>query len=262
MEAVIYKTLVSVTGILLKPVWVKKLGDSLTSLLWRRCLKTAGKNADLDESVLNRLDDLAALKRLMVNTFKPDRPVPSALDFAIAISFEFNQHRLICAGRPSFEEIRHFAVELRREWLKGIIESSALRQRFQFLRDAHPANFLQDNASCLSSNDALLGNRTLLAVRYFEGFSSSDSTEKVKVWLPDDAGIVHYDPVSSKTVTVAVNTSQGTDQGFFRVGYDYSIEGSGAWLQVCFFNGKTKMEAAQFGRYSVGRATKQILWAK
>jgi hypothetical protein len=188
--------------------------------------------------------------------------VPTALDFAIAISFELAQNDYEFSYEPTVEQIRHFAVDVRREWLIGIINSSALRERFKSVRDSHAAKLIGTDASCLPTEDQVLGDRKAVAMKYFEGFTTSDSTETVKVWMPDNDGVIHFDGELSLTVTVKLNTSQGADQGFFRVGFDYSIERSGDRLHVCFFDPKTKMEAGHFGVYSVGRATNHVLWAR
>ncbi|VVN80160.1 hypothetical protein [Pseudomonas fluorescens] len=76
------------------------------------------------------------------------------------------------------------------------------------------------------------------------------------------ADFANYDPQSKLVIEVTLNTSHGADRGFFRVGYDYSIKRSGDYLHVCFLNAQTKMEAGHFGRYSVGRATNEVLWGR
>lgn len=248
----------ALVGSVLKVVW----GRAYTRHLWKSCFKVAAKNSDFDQCLATKLAFAPALERLLNNTFKADRSVPSASDFAIAVAFELFVRDGVISVKPSPDQIRHFAVDVRMQWLNGIIHSSALQSRFVSVRDLHPAKFVSADASCLFEKNRLLGDCKDLLEHYFASFTTSDSTEVVRVWLPDDEGKVHYDKRRRRIVDVKLNTSFGADRGFFRVGFDYSIERTGDRLHVCFLNAKTNMESGHFGRYSIGRATPHVLWAR
>ncbi|WP_249678347.1 hypothetical protein [Pseudomonas abieticivorans] len=219
-------------------------------------------SANIEPTLALALAKSPALERLRINTFKSDRPVPTAMDYAISLSFELYELGLPNGETPPSSNVRHFAVDIRRTWLSGVIKNVALRKRFQSARDEHPAKFITVDSSCLEANGLTLEDVDALRCRYFESFAAPDATEIVCVWLPDLEGIVHYDPLNSRVVEIALNTSIGADRGFFRVGYDYSIKRSGDRLHVCFLNTRTKMEAGHFGQYCVGRATSTTLWAR
>jgi len=264
MEALWAKLFTTLIGPVFRPILNIITTFFAPSLLWQRCFKTAAISCDFDVDLAMALATSPSLVRLKVNTFKPDRPVPSAIDFAVAITFELyeneeEEHALV---KPPLENIRHFAVDIRRAWLSGIIRNSTLRTHFQSARDVHAAKFIVMDSSCLADEDRILGNRHELNKKYFESFSAPDSTEIVCVWLPDAEGVVQYNLETKAVVEVALNTSTGADRGFFRAGYDYSIKRSGDRLHVCFLDSKTNMEAGHFGQYSIGRATKYILWGR
>ncbi|MET1079643.1 MAG: hypothetical protein ABWY06_16655 [Pseudomonas sp.] len=262
MDAIVGKTISSIASSLLGPLFKAFWGKAYASFLWNSCFKVSAKNSDFDQSLAIKLASRPALERLMVNTFKADRPVPSALDFAIAIAFELFQAKDSSKSKPTPDQIRHLAVGIRREWLNGIINSSALQKRFESNRDSHATKYISLGASCLSDVNSFLEDHKALFERYFSDFTTSDSTETVRVWLPDQEGVVHHDELHRAIVDVKLNTSIGVDRGFFRTGFDYSIERTGDRLHVCFLNTKTKMEAGHFGNYSVGRATSHVLWVR
>ncbi|SDU24754.1 hypothetical protein SAMN05216296_2637 [Pseudomonas pohangensis] len=262
MDVLVSKAMSSIASALFEPILKFVWGRAYTQHLWKDCFKVAAKSSDFDQDLAVHLASAPALERLMINTFKADRSVPSASDFAIAILFELLDRGENSNSQFSPDQIRHLAVGIRRHWLNGIINSSALQKRFVSIRDLHPAKLIGLDASCLNDENRLLGDYKEIVKRYFSSFSTSDSTETVRVWLPDEEGVVHYDECLRRFVEVKLNTSVGADRGFFRAGFDYSIERTGDRLHVCFLNTKTSMESGHFGRYSVGRATSHVLWAR
>ena len=95
--------------------------------------------------------------------------------------------------------------------------------------------------------------------------NTSDSTEEIVVWLPDKTGIVSYEPEHCITVKVHLNASLGSDFGFFRVGFDYSLstmQDVVEWLYVSCRDEKRTLETANFGRRGRSKITDHILWAK
>lgn len=262
METVWAKLLSPILKILLEPIWRILIGYFAPRFLWTSCFKRAAISANVDPKLALALANAPSLTRLMINTFKSDRCVPTATDFAVSLLFEVHELGLAVSEKPSSANIRHFAVDVRRAWINGLINNAILRGRFQSIRDEHPAKSIAVNSSCLDVQSLDLDDLKALQCWYFESFSVPDATEVVCIWLPDHEGIVHYDAQKSHRVEVAINTSTGADRGFFRVGYDYSIKRTGDHLHVCFLNTQTEMEAGHFGRYCVGRATKTTLWAR
>lgn len=262
MEAIWAKLISPILTAALGPIWRALVGYFAPGLLWTSCFRAAAISANIETKLVLALAKSPALERLMINTFKSDRAVPTAMDFAVSLSFELHELGLPPGKIPPSSNIRHFAVDVRRAWLNGVIKNVILRARFQSARDEHPARFMNLGSSCLDMQGLAWDDVEALRCRYFENFAAPDATETVCVWLPDLEGIVHYDPRNRRVVEVALNTSIGADRGFFRVGYDYSIKRSGDRLHVCFLNTQTKMEAGHFGQYCVGRATSKTLWAR
>lgn len=262
METVWAKLISPILTAALGAIWRTLVGYFAPGLLWSSCFRAAAISANIEPRLALALAESPALERLMINTFKSDRAVPTAMDFAVSLSFELHELGLSPREIPPSSNIRHFAVDVRRAWLNGVIKNVTLRNRFHSARDEHPAKFITVNSSCLDAQGLALDDLMALRCRYFESFAVPDATETVCVWLPDLDGIVHYDPQNSRVIEVTLNTSTGTDRGFFRVGYDYSIKRSGDRLHVCFLNVQTKMEAGHFGQYCVGRATSTTLWAR
>lgn len=244
------------------PIWRILVRYFAPGLLWTSCFKRAAISANVQPRLALILAKSPSLERLKINTFKSDRPVPTAMDFAVSLLFELHDSDLGPGEIPSSSIIRHFAVDVRRAWINGVIDNPVLRNRFQSVRDEHPAKSIGVNSSLLEAQSLNLDDLNALRCWYFGSFSAPDATEIVCVWLPDDEGVVHYDAQNSRMIEVALNTSAGADRGFFRIGYDYSIKRTGDRLHVCFLDTQTKMEAGHFGRFSVGRATSTILWAR
>lgn len=262
METAWAKLLSPILKVTLAPIWRILVGYFAPGLLWTSCFRRAAISANVDPKLALVFAKSPSLKRLMINTFKSDRSVPTATDFAVSLLFELHELDLAASERPSSANIRHFAVDARRAWINGLINNAILRTRFQSIRDEHPAKSIAVNSSCLDAQSLNLDDLKALRCWYFKSFSVPDATEVVCVWLPDHEGIVHYDAQKSHRIEVALNTSTGADRGFFRVGYDYSIKRTGDHLHVCFLNTQTEMEAGHFGRYCVGRATSTTLWAR
>lgn len=264
MDSIVGKLAGSLASSLLGPLVQFSWTKSYTPVLWRRCFKKAAVSAGFDPVIAARLSDAPGLQRLMINTFKADRDVPSAIDFAIAIAFElFHKDGDKDGGHSSSSDrIRHLAVDVRQLWINGIINSAALQKNFGSIRDAHPAKYISVGASCLPEDNEVLADWNSLFVQYFSNYSTADSTEIVRVWMPNDDGFVHFSHEQRNIVDVALNTSVGADRGFFRVGFDYSILRTGDKLHVCFLDYKTGMEAGHFGSYSVGRASPAVMWAR
>lgn len=262
MEVSVAKFISPIFKLLLGPIWRALVGYFAPGILWNSCFRAAAISANVDSTLALALAKSPALERLMTNTFKSDRAVPTATDFAVSLLFELHESGLPSKKIPPLSNIRHFAVDARRAWLNGVIKNAILRSRFQSTRDEHPAKFMNLGSSCLDTQGLACDDIEALRCMYFESFSAPDATETVCVWFPDLEGVVHYDSENRRVVEVALNTSIGADRGFFRVGYDYSIKRSGDRLHVCFLNTQTKMEAGHFGQYCVGRATSTTLWAR
>jgi hypothetical protein len=233
--------------------------------MWVSCFKAAARATGIDTRSAAALATTPALQRLFVNSFKPARAVPSASDFAVSFAFELRQDYGPEIGLSlSSAKIRHFAVNVRRRWLETIIESPLLRERFKDVRDSHPAAAISVGASCMPEFEPIIEDRLSLLRLYFAGFTTTDATETVYVWLPDADDIVHSDPARRDIVPVALDTSQGADRGFFRVGYNYSLADAEPmeWLHVCYLNASRLMEAGQFGKRVVGQHTGHVLWIR
>lgn len=249
---------------LMWPLWMRGLGQLRAPRKWRNCFTHAARHADIPIEIAVEVAALPALQRLLINTFRPDRSVPSATDFALAIAFELSQ----CDYKPftkyplNASQIREWAVNIRKAWLTAIIDSLVLKERFKTLRDAHPAGFIHKDAACMPYFEKLLSQKLSLQVAYFSTFTTPDATDVVRVWLPNESGLVYCDPISNESVAVAMNTAEGADRGFFRVGFDYSIDRTGDRLHVCFLDKSRTVEAGHFGGYSVGRSSNHTLWAR
>lgn len=262
METIWAKLISPIFTAAMGPVWRALVGYFAPGLLWNSCFRAGATTAEIEPRLALALAKAPALERLMINTFKSDRVVPTAMDFAVSLSFELHELGLSSGGIPPSSNIKNFAVDVRRAWLNGVIENVTLRNRFQSARGEHPAKYITVDSSCLDAKGLVLDDVGAVQRRYFENFAAPDATEIVCVWLPDIEGNIHYEPQNRRIVEVALNTSFGADRGFFRVGYDYSIKRSGDRLHVCFLNTQTKMEAGHFGQYCVGRATSMTLWAR
>lgn len=248
------------------PVWKKALVKAGAPRVWSKCFQISAESVGIDPSFAAHYSRLPALQRLLINTFKPDRPIPSATDFAVSIAFEQHQqdHKCTFNVRLSSSEIRHWAAGARQAWLDTIIESTILRGRYKDVRDKHPAAAMGADASCMPDLDKTLDDRVTLLKTYFSSFSAPNATETVYVWLPSDRETVHSEPGQRILVPVPLNTTQGADRGFFRVGYDYSLRDDSPIesLHICYLDDKRLMEAGQFGCRSIGKRTDHILWLR
>lgn len=250
------------------PLWIGAATSGGSRGVWVGVFQRA---ADACPAVGRKLGKQMAsapgIKRLLMNTFRADRKVPSAEEFAIAIAFELEQQDFQFHTDRNLEPwvIRAFAATVRREWLSIINASPVLKARFVDVRNRHPAEFLSSEASCLPALDDVLSDATAVKKSYFSSFSTHDATERVVVWLPDDDGVVNRDKEGRITVDVLLNPTQGADLGFFRMGHDYSINDTSdrvEWLHVSYLDKKRAMEGAQFGGRAVGRITSDVLWAR
>lgn len=248
------------------PLWTKSLVKAGAPKVWSKCFRDAASHVVIDPMFANNLASLPALQRLLINTFKPDRLVPTATDFAISIAFELQQQDFECTFGKSLSttEIRHWAASIRQMWLEAIVESPVMRARYKEVRDKHPSTVMSEDAACMPEIDRTLGVREELLKAYFGRFSVPNATEVVYVWLPDSDHEVHWDQDRRIVVPVSLNTSQGADRGFFRTGHDYSLSDVAPveWLQVCYLDEKRLMEAGKFGGRSVGKQTDHILWLR
>lgn len=248
------------------PLWTRSLVKAGAPKIWSKCFRDAASHVLIDPKFASDVASLPALQRLLINTFKADRPVPTATDFAISIAFELQQQDFKCTFDKSLSttEIRHWSAIVRQMWFEIIVESPILRGRYKEIRDKHPAVALSQDAACMPEIDTTLGDRLKLRKAYFENYSVPNATEVVYVWLPDADEAVHWDIAQRVIVPVLVNTSQGADRGFFRVGHDYSLSDLHPFerLQVCYLDDKRLTEAGEFGGRTVGRQTDHILWIR
>lgn len=248
------------------PLWIKVLVRAGAPKIWSSCFRNAAEPVGIAPLFANQISSLPALQRLLINTFKPDRTVPSATDFAISIAFELHQEDFVCTSKTKLSptEIRHWAAGVRQAWLNSIVESPVLRGRYKEIRDKHPAAAIATEASCMPDLDKTLNDRVALLKTYFSSFSAPNATETVYVWLPSEDHAVHWDEDRRLVVPVSLNTTQGADRGFFRIGHDYSLSNAPPveWLQICYLDDKCLMEAGKFGGRSIGKQTDHVLWMR
>lgn len=249
---------------ILWPLWTRSLVKAGAPQVWSKCFRDSASRIGINPEFAKNMASLPALQRLLINTFKPDRSVPTAFDFAISIAFELHQQDFKCTFGKSLSttEIRHWAANARQMWLETIVESPVLRVRYKEIRDKHPAVAMSEDAACMPDVDDTLNQRVELLRAYFGIFSVPNATEVVYVWLPGDDHVVYWDQDRRTVVPVSLNTSQGADRGFFRIGHDYSLSDTEPVerLQVCYLDEKRLMEAGKFGSRSVGKQTDHILW--
>lgn len=250
------------------PKWLGFISKSDSPKIWRRIFeKTADKTNTLPVNLAIELSKAPSIIRLMLNTFKPDREVPSARDFAISITFELNQqnYHFNTEIKPDLWQIRNFASSVRREWLNAINESPVLKARLKDVRDKHPSVFLSASAECTPEIEETLADSIALKKAFFSTYNTPDATEKVIVWLPGPHGAVKWSPEERITVEVGLNAAIGADLGFFRTGYDYSLYDTSMeveWLSVAYRDDKRALETMDFGFRSVGVKTNHLLWLK
>lgn len=231
--------------------------------VWISCFKNAATSMGIHSETAKLLAEQPSLQRLMINTFKPDRHVPSALDFALSIAFEKIYAEEAYSFNLTNNQIRSFAVAARGEWMTTIIESPMLRVRFKEVRDKHPSFFIESDASCLPEIEKILESRNAIEQAYFNSYATKDATEFISVWLPDKEGVVNYDHNKNCTI-VAINTAIGADRGFFRIGYDYSLNGKHEpkFLSVCYFNEKKLLEIAEFSGCPIKIKRNHVIWIR
>ena len=247
--------------------WLKYFSISKSPKIWEKIFsKTAKKTHTIPPVLAVKLSSCPSIVKLMLNTFKPDREVPSAEDFAINIYFELNHKDNLLNNSETIStwRVRNFASSVRQAWLLEINNNLVLKSHFQDVRNNHPSNFMTNSASCSSQFDTILNDRIEVRKKYFQNFSTPDATEKIIVWLPNSSNYVEYDSSDRINVEVNLNASVGADIGFCRTGYDYSLRRDNVddeWLQVACRDNKEAVETMQFKSISIGRLTKNILWA-
>ncbi len=245
------------------PKWLDYVTQADSPKVWERSFrKTSVTTSSLSIDTAILLSKQPSIIRLMLNTFKADRSVPSAEDFAVSIAVEV---------KDSFEEydidvcqIRNFASGVRRNWLDSINSNPIYKNQFKEIRGTHPAEYLSEFASCTPDFDVVLSTDIKLWQAFYGSFETFDATETVKVWLPDSKGIVDYS-VENHTVSVSLNASRGADLGFVRIGYDYSLEGKDGeqdWLKLAFRKNVHALESMCFNKLIGGRGSANCIWAK
>lgn len=250
------------------PKWLGFASKSDSPIIWKRVFeKSAETTGTIPTDLAIQLSSAPSIVRLMLSTFKPDRDVPTAKDFAISIAFELGQQDYHFNTDQAVKdwEIRNFASTVRREWLSVINESPIYKSRFKDVRDKHPSEFLRESAECTPELDQVLNDKTELKKSFFKSYSTPDATEKVIVWLPGEHGEVNWSPGERITVEVGLNAALGADLGFFRMGYDYSLYDTSdkvEWLSVAYRDDKRALETMDFGYRSVGVKTGHRLWVR
>lgn len=248
------------------PQWIKISSTLKSPNAWKSVFKKISNDSNiLPEKIALQIASTPSVLRLMLNSFKPDRNFPTAQDFAVSIMFEIYHDYFLYEEGKELElwQIRNFASAVRNEWLNTINDSIILKTRFKYLRDQHPSEFINKDANCLPDLDTILSDKTKLRRKYFQSFATSNATEEVIVWLPDNNGTVHWDLTNRIIVKVPLNSSLGADFGFFRVGFDYSLYDTyqeTQWLQISYRDHKRALETANFGNRNIGNETKDILW--
>ncbi|MBP59520.1 MULTISPECIES: hypothetical protein [Idiomarina] len=253
---------------ILWPKWLGFVSKSDSPKIWGRVFnKSAETTNTIPVGLAVQLSSTPSVLRLMLSTFKPDRNVPTAKDFAVSIAFELDQqdYRFNTDQTVRDWQIRNFSSTVRREWLSVINESPVLKSRFKDVRDKHPSEFLSESAECTPDLDSVLNDKTELKKSFFKSYTTPDATEKVIVWLPGDHGSVERSPEERITVEVGVNAALGADLGFFRMGHDYSLYDTSdkvEWLRVAYRDDNRALETMDFGFRSVGVETKHMLWVR
>ena len=211
---------------LLWPKWLGFVSKSDSPKIWKRVfIESALQTNTLSPDLAEKLSKAPSVVRLMLNTFKADRGIPSAFDFAISIGYELIQqdYHFNTTEKVESWQIRNFASTVRRHWFNIINENPVLKARLKDIRDKHPSDFINENAACESDVDKILNDKTELRKEYFTSFNTPDKTEEVIVWLPNQYGAVKWSPEERITVKVGINASLGADLGFVRMGQDYSL---------------------------------------
>lgn len=250
------------------PKWIKASSKLKSPRDWKNVFREISLNSNIiPEELSLKIASTPSVLRLMLNTFKPDRSFPTAQDFAISIMFEIYHNGTLYEYSNELEtwQIRNFASAVRNEWINTINDSMILKTRLKYLRDKHPSDFLNKDASCLPELEKVLQDKTTLRKEYFKSFATYDATEEVLVWLPDSQGIVNWDIDNKIVVKVPLNSSLGADFGFFRTGFDYSLYDTHEevqWLQISYRDHDRALETANFGSRNVGNVTPEILWVK
>ncbi|MGP9808650.1 hypothetical protein ACT3TQ_09960 [Halomonas sp. AOP12-C2-37] len=253
---------------ILWPKWLGFVSKSDSPKIWKKVFReSADKTSTIPVSLAIDISSAPSVVRLMLNTFKPDRSMPTAKDFALSIAFElsYKDWGLNVGQEVKAWQIRNFASTVRKEWLSAINESPVLKSRLKDVRDKHPSGFLSESAECTPALDPILIDKTELKKSFFKTYNTPDATEKITVWLPGEHGAVRWSPEERITVEVELNASFGADLGFFRIGHDYSLYDTSEkaeWLRAAYRDDKRALETMDFGYRSVGVRTKNILWLK
>jgi hypothetical protein len=253
---------------ILWPKWLGFVSNSDSPKIWKKVFKKSAENTStIPVDLAVKLSSSPSVVRLMLNTFKPDRNVPTAKDFAISIAFELRQKDYHFNTDTEVENwrVRNFASTVRREWLSVINGSPVLKSRLKDVRDKHPSEFLSESAECTPELDIILSDKIKLKKSFFQTYNTPDATEKVIVWLPGELGAVEWSPEGRITVEVGLNAAFGADLGFFRMGHDYSLYDTSdkvEWLSVAYRDVKRALETMDFGSRSVGVKTDHRLWVK
>ena len=251
---------------ILWPKWLGFVSKSDSPKIWKKVFReSAEKTSTIPVSLAINVSSAPSVVRLMMNTFKPDRSMPTAKDFAISIAFELGCKDWILSADQEVRvwQIRNFASTVRREWLSAINENPVLKSRLKDVRDKHPSGFLSECAECTPELDSVLIDKTELRKSFFKTYNTPDATERVTVWLPGEHGAVKWSPEERITVEVELNASFGADLGFFRIGLGYSLYDTSdkvEWLRAAYRDDRRALETMDFGNRSVGVRTEKILW--
>lgn len=251
------------------PKWTGYVTKSDSPKIWKRAFIQASQETKIIslETAL-RLSKYPSIMRLMFNTFKADRNMPSAEDFAVSIAFEvlYSQEKMIENCKIlviDLCQIRNFSCTVRKCWLNIINGNPIYKIQFKENTDKHPADYLTESASCTTKFDSILNDRLKLYKAFYGTYNTYDATEKIKIWLPNENGYVDYSD-KSFTVEVQLNAAIGADLGFARVGFDYSLEkpdGELDWMKLAIRDNKKALETMGFNKNILSRGS-NCIWAK
>lgn len=248
------------------PNWKKSASYAIAPRPWLKSFTTAAKeNNIIPVQLAAKLAVTPSMLRLMINSFDDNHEFPSVKLFAINIVFEMSQpaFAIEVSDVPELWRLKSFASSLRKLWLQTIQNNFVLNSKFNALFNELPNSFECTQLVSTGLLAELLCNRYKLSQAYFADFSVSSSNTNISIWLTSTHP--SHLPLNDKVqIPVVLDDNNGLELGFFREGFDYSIEidNQQFWLTQTSINISQALESADFNGIKLGKSTKNIRWSK
>lgn len=237
--------------------FINELSINRIPKIWEQVfIKVATNSNQISEKLSTKLAKSRAILRFYYSTFDPIGKFPTEKELAVAIGMEVLDHFYDI----SCDSIRHYAVAVRKEWIRTLISDEILNKHL-LKNGKNPLDYLNEEKNFDNEIINILNDKNLLRRTFFKSYSIYDATDIVKVWLPDKNGTITWNEELS--IDIRFNPFIGFDLGFFRINYDYAYicnDNQIGSLIRASISPDNDREAAEFQNKTIGIQTDSYIW--